>query len=318
MSATLKHITQRIPTEVPVLTGAAEELVRHRELRNKYETNRSIKTWSCWFLLKALTTSGKIQRWRSQRDFLFEWLQLNENTFYARLHEMERLEIITIDDKDSIHLVSYDKAAEVLGIAYNGLTHIQYNPNDYAGKQVFQYFLRAEEFRSQQVRQLNALHYHLDKNPLLKSDLHLLLIKYGADGQQLHRSASYFQERLLKLQMLLFKEGSDILQYVLTRRADINRGNGRIMKDHSYKSKQSVTYLKHRMKKLGVVVIEKRKTESVSRSRHYFTGEDGKKKEGYKYCRKSKKTVMFLTDQISFAYEAKSKRTGEGQSRRVA
>lgn len=317
MQAPLKHISFSNPTEVPVLIGAAEELVRHRELRTKYETNRSIRTWSTWFLLKALTSSGKIQKWRSQREYLFHWLQLNENTFYARLHEMKALGLVTIDDHENIHLVSYEKAAEVLNIAYTGLVRLEYNPEKYAGKQAFQYILRAEEFRYQQSRQLNALLYHLDKNPLLKNDLHSLLIKYGADGQQLLKDGSYFQERLLKLQMLLFKEGSDILQYVLTHRADINRGVNRIKENHSYKTKQSVSYLKRRMLKLNVILIEKKKVESVERSRLYVPDGD-KKRDGYKYCRKSKNTVWFLTDQIQFAYAVSTKRTGEEKKRKAA
>jgi hypothetical protein len=317
VTATLKHISLQTPTHVPVITGAAEVLVGYRELRNVYETNRSIKTWSCWFLLKALTSSGKIQRWRTQRQFLFHWLQLNERTFYRRLKEMIQLELITVDEEENIHLASYQKAADILEIAYDSLTHIQYNPDEQKGKQIFRYFIAAEEFRSQQQRQLNALTYHLDKNPLLKNDLHFILVKYGADGQELHKSATYFQERLLKLQMQLFKEGSDILQYVLTHRADINRGVNRIKENHNYKSTQSVSYLKMVMLKLKIITIGKKRVESVKRSRIYIPG-GSNKKDGYKYCQRTKQTVWFLTDQISFAYEASTKKTGQGEKRKAA
>jgi hypothetical protein len=317
MPAVLKHITQSVPRFVPVITGAAEELVGHRELRNKYHTNRSIKTWSCWFLLKSLTSSGKIQRWRTQREFLFEWLQMNEKTFYARLKEMTQLQLITVDEEENIHLVSYDKAAQILEVPYIGLTNIEYNPEKYGGKQVFQYFLRAEEFRYQQQRQRSALLYYLDKNPLLKNDLHLLMVKYGADGQQLQISGSYFQERLLLLQMRSFKEGSDILQYILTHRADINRGVSRIKDNHNYKSTQSVSYMKKRMLKLQVITITKKKVESSERSRLYIPDGD-KKKDGYKYVRRTRQTVWFLTDQISFAYEISKRKTGAGSSCKAA
>jgi hypothetical protein len=317
MTASLKHINLQTPSHVPVLTGAAEVLVSHRELRTTYHTNRSIKTWSTWFLLKALTTSGKIQKWRSQKTFLFHWLQLNERTFYRRLEELTDLQLLSVDDEENIHLASYQKAADVLEIHYTTLTHIQYNPDEQKGKQIFRYLLTAEEFRFQKNRQLNALLYKLDKNPLLKNDLYFLLVKYGADGQQLQNSAAYYQERLLKLQMQLFKEGSDILQYVLTHRADINRGGNRIKENHNYKSTQSVTYLKKVMAKLNIITITKKKVDSANRARIYIPDGD-KKRDGYKYCKRTKQTVWFLTDQISFAYEAFTKKTGEAEKRKTA
>ncbi|MGN6478320.1 MAG: hypothetical protein ACTHKV_13930, partial [Flavipsychrobacter sp.] len=217
---------------------------------------------------------------------------------------------------DTIHLVSYEKAAAILDIVYLGTYPIIYNPNKQNGKQVFQYILRAEEFRFQQSRQLNALLYHLDKNPSLKNDLHVLLVKYGADAQQL-RNGRYFQERLLVLQMHLFKEGSELLPYVLTHRADINRGVARIKDNHNYKSRQSASYLKRRMQKLGVITIVKKKVESEARSRLYIPDGD-KSRDGYKYVRRSKNTVWFLTDQILFQYETSTKKTGEEKARKVA
>jgi hypothetical protein len=316
MTASLKHISLLTPTQVPVITGAAEVLVSQRELRTTYQTNRSIKTWSAWFLLKALTTSGKIQKWRSQKTFLLHWLQMNERTFYRRLEEMQQLDLVTVEN-ENIQLASYEKAAGILEIAYTTLTHIQYNPDEQKGKQIFRYFITAEEFRFQQQRQLNALIYHLDKNPLLKNDLHFLMVKYGADGQQLQKSASYYQERLLKLQMQMFKEGSDILSYVLTHRADINRGVNRIKDNHNYKSTQSACYLKKVMAKLNIISITKKKVESANRARIYIPDGD-KKRDGYKYCKRTKQTVWFLTDQISFAYEATIKKTGEVEKRKVA
>jgi hypothetical protein len=316
MSAAIKQMTQPYPKYVPVLIGAVEELVSQRELRNKYETNRSIKTWSAWFLLKSLTTSGKIQRWRKQTTYLLKWLQMSERSFYRRLDEMIDLKIVTLEDDDII-LVSYRDAAKILDIPYSGLLNIPYNPENHGGKQIFQYFLRVEEFRYQQERQLSALLYHLDKNPLLKNDLHLLLVKYGADGQQLQRDACYFQERLLKLQMLLFKEGSDILQYILTHRADINRSVSRIQKNHAYKAKQSVSYLKACMIKLKLILVEKKCVHSKDRSRIYIP-EGPKKRDGYKWINKTKETAWFLTDQIRFMYELERRKTGEQSGRKAA
>lgn len=276
-----------------------------RELRNKYETNRHIKTWSCWFLLKALTSSSKIQTWYKQKEHLFPWLQLNENTFRRRIAEMEKLELLTIDNGGSLNLVSYEKAAGILGIAWCGLTNIIYNPTKNAGKQIFQYLLRGEEIRLNQDIQLDALTYHLEKNLSLKIQLHYLMVKAGADDQRLHKEPRYFQERLLLLQMHLFKEGSELLEFVTTHRADINRGVLSIKKAHCYKATQSVSYMKKRMRELKLISIEKKCVRSLGRSRLFIPDGNGKKKDGYKWIARTKQTALFLTDQISFLYEIK-------------
>lgn len=316
-------MTQQIPNEVPVLIGAAEELVTHRELRNKYQTNRSIKTWSVWFLLKALTKSGKLQQWRKQLTFLLSWLQCNERTLYSRLHEMEALELISIDEKGNINLISYEKAAAILDIPWCGTKSVPYNPSKYEGNQIFQYLLRAEEFRYQQNRQLEALTYHLDNNPSLKNNLHVLLVQQGADSQRLFKDPRYYQQRLLQLQLQLFKEGSEILAYVCTHRADINRGVAAIQNNHGYKSAQSASYLKKRMFQLGVIRVEKICVESKVRSRLYVpvaaANKEGRRdRDGYKWISATKRTALFLTDQITFAYEMPDEKRGETKGAKAA
>ncbi len=291
---------------VAILTGAAECLVNQRELRTKYQTNRQIKYWSTYFLLKALTTSGQIKNWRSQRPLILGFLQMNENTFYNHLQALQTLNLVQVDEAYNIKLASYKAAAGILEITYTGLTIIPYNPLKNAGKQIFQYFLRAEEFKHQQQRQISGMMHHLGKNPLLRNDLQHYLMQAGADEKKL-KEPRYFREQLLKLQIAAFRHGSANLDYIMTRRADVNRSNGAIQKNHSYISKRSASYLKMRMKKLHIIAIQKICVESKERSRLYVPGEDGKRTEAYKWNKKSQKTIWFLTDQITFNYEAKQK-----------
>lgn len=324
MTATVHHISPYPPC-VPVLNGAARELVAHRELRTKYETNRSIKTWSCFFLLKALTTSGKIQAWTNQKNKLLTWCQCNENTFRRHLATMLQLQLCTIEKSTkSINLVSYEKAAAILDIPFTGTTSVNYNPDINNGKQIFQYFIRAEEFRLEQQRQLDALMYHLDKNPSLKNDLRYMLVKEGAEDKRLSNPV-YFQQRLLQLQMRLFKEGSELLDYVTSRRADINRGVKLIQGHHKYKSKQSVSYLKKRMHQLQLITVTKVKTESQAKSRLYVPDGNGKR-DGYKWVAHKQSTgltlgghtVWFLCDQISFNYSIQQSAAHEKRNDKAA
>ena len=286
-----------------------ELVVGNRELRGQhakksagYETNRDIGDWSLFFLLKPLSTSGVVQNWRSQRPFLLAWLQINEPTFYTKIGRLKKAGFLTIDISFNIHLVSYAKAADIMGIAYAGTYNIAYNPYINAGKQNFRYLIIAEEIKHHQHRQLAALMHKMDNNPPLKKALLSMLIQHGADGRLLLADEHYFQQRLLLLQLQLFKAGSNILSYVFTCRADINRGVKLMKKHHNFKSVQSVTDLKKRLIKLHIITVEKRKAESLERSRIYFP-EAGAVREGYKYIKKKKITALFLTDQIGFIHK---------------
>lgn len=303
MRAPIYHIENKDYT-VSILVGAAEELVRRRDLRKVYETNRDIKIWSSWFLLKTISpNSSFIEHWIKQKDIILDFLKLNENTFRRQLKEMVRLGLATVDHYN-ITLTSYIKAADVLGIAFNNTYSVTYNPSQYEGKQVFRYLLTAEEFKERQERQLGALMNHMDKNPTLRNDIVMMLHQHGADERYLNHPR-YFQERLLQLQLQLFRKGSDLLSYIYTHRADINRGVKCIAKHYSYKSSQSVSYLKKRMAFFGIISVQKLSVASENRSRLYVPGENGKQRDGYKWLSRAKITALFLTDQITFNHEKK-------------
>ena len=308
-------ITELHPDEVykvPVLKGAPQLLVSERHLRNVYHTNRDIKYWSVYFLLKAMTTSGDIQDWRGQRKLILDFLQIGaESTFYRYLNKLQEMRLLTVDDCYNIRLVSYKDAADIMGLYYEGLIHIPYNPYKNAGKQIFQYFLRAEEIRQNQCKQLDALVYHLDNNPPLRNILLMLLVKAGADQQRMLKEKKYFQERLLELQKASFRHGSDILRELFEHRADINRGVRGIQGHHDYKHQTSVSYLKRRLFDLKLVSVKKISIESKCRARIYVPDSQapGGKRDGYKWLQRKLATAWVLTDQISVNYELLPERT---------
>lgn len=316
MSSPVVHIAPA-KNFVPVLAGAAEELVTHRELRSKYCTNRSIKTWATWFLLKSLSTSGIIQRWTDQRARILDYCKCSENSFRARLNEMAALKLISITDSRSISLASYQTAARILGIPYSGLIKIEYD-DTLPGQQIFQYFLRAEEIRSNQVRQTEALWYYAHKNPLLKDALVQQLLQMGAD-KRVSSDQHYFQLQLLKLQKRAFKEGSPLFGIIHQLRADVNRSCKGIRDTHTYKSAQSVSYMKRRMQELAIVKVSKVCIESTERSRLYVEDAPGqRKREAYKWLPSKKVTAWFLTDQITPAYKTIIPQTKKNEERKAA
>lgn len=317
----INHIIAReLPGYASIIVGAPEALVSRRELINTYQVNREIKYWATWFLLKMIAGgSGLVQNWLQQKEHILPYLQMNENTLRHQLKQLEKMGLLIIEKHyRGFRLVSYAEAARILGIQYEGTYAVQYNhhvkylkPNGrrVAAKQSFQYLLRAEEFQRAKERQLNAIMRKWDENPQFFNNLCYLLVRYGADMRKLADDPHYFQERLLQLQIALFKEGSDILQttYDIVR-ADINRGVHKIRDHHGYKASQSASYLKKKMWRLGLVEVRKLVVKSPSRCRMYFPDpETGEEREGYKWLRKEKITALFLTDQVTPLYASENK-----------
>jgi hypothetical protein len=308
---------------IKIITGAAEILVSQRELREKYETNRDIKYWSTYFLLKSLTSSGVICQWTKQKESLLDFCKMTENTFRNHLSKLKELKLIKVTKNRTILLTSFETAADILGISFTGHTIIDYDTST-QGNQIFQYLLRGEEIRSNQAKQSKTLWYYVGKNPLLKDALFTLLVKDGADKKLLEKDITYFQEQLLLLQQQAFKDGSPLLDILTTCRADINRGVKRIQEYHTYKSKQSVSYMKGRMVELQVITVTKVCIKSKERSRLYIPidGSNASRasdhpaakkrhRDGYKYLPATKETAWFLTDQVTHNYKSQNQQKNE-------
>jgi len=323
MRGKLRHISinNKYPARVPVLTGAPEVLVAMREIRGRhvtagkaYETNRHIKYWSTFFLLKALSSTSYIQYWIQQKKHLLHWLQLNENTFRRHLAWMKENGLAEINKINySIRLCSYEAAAAILGIEYTGTFQVEFSPDKCKGKQTFQYLLRVEEFEHHKNRQLAALMFKIDNNPSLKNDLLHHLVQLGADYLRMQSDPAYYAGRLLQLQIKLFRQGSDIFQYIMSLRADVNRGAKLIKQHHRYRSCQSVAYMKRKLASLGLARVWKLVIESEARMRFQIPAQkdtplrlirkDGTQ-DGYKWVREGRKTMWRLTDQVSRQYQS--------------
>lgn len=318
------HPVEQTVFDIPVLFGAAEELVQHREQRgyyvantgfikrqqhskkynaartkNGYYTNQSIKQWSTWFLLKGITESGLIKNWIKQKEYLLRFCKITETTFRSHLKELQKLNLIEIGSDYSISLTSYEKAADILGIHYSGKYKIKYDIHE-DNIQSFQYLLRAEEMRTNQQVQLDALCFKADKNPLLKEWCMPIFARDGYSLVQLKNDPKLFQVLLFKLQQQAFINGSDIYDIIHSLRADVNRGVECTKEQHNYKSSQSVSYMKGVMQQQGIIEVQKKFLESKHLCRLYVPKAEGEqyKKDAYKYMRERKKTGWRLTDNI--------------------
>ena len=320
--------------DVAVLRGAAEELVQLREQcgnyvgntgfikrkkysekynknrrKDGYQTNKAIRYWSTWFLLKSTNKSGLIKNWIHQKEFLLPFCKVTETTFRSHLKELIRLKLIFISSDYSITLTSYEKAASILGIDYNGTYTIKYDTH-HENKQAFQYLLRAEEMRNNQQMQLDALCFKADKNPLIKEWLMPIFAKDGYSSVQLEKDPKLFQALLFKLQQQAFVHGSEIYDIIHALRADVNRGVNKIKDDHNYLSAQSASYLKSVMIKQAIIEVEQKFLVSHHRCRLYVPKADSEQygKEAYKYLPHQKKTGWRVTDQVKILSTSTNKK----------
>lgn len=301
---------------IPVLVGIAAHAVSQRALVNKYETNRFIRYVALFHLLKAISPGvGIIQNWRSQQPLICTFLGISERTLWSLLKLLCDKQLAVVD-KD-IKLVSWKEAAHIFEIPYQGTTTINYNPFKNAGKQDFQYLLRGMEVQNNQVKQLETLLYKLDQNLSAKNELFVEMVRRGADLQRLQKEPLYLVQQLLQLYVNAFKEGTAICLYIMTYRADLNRGVKGIQKDHCYKSMQSVAYMKRRMREWGVIEVEKKRVESKVRTRLYVPEGEGKR-DGYKWNGITKRTIWFLCDQIKFLYESSVSKKSAGKAANAA
>ena len=285
---------------VPVIAGCCAELVSSRRLVNKYETNRAIKTWAHYFLLKALTSSGIIKTWTKQKAELLEFTKMNENSFRTRLTEMKNLGLCTITKHTkTITLTSYEKAADILGIEYTGKNNIPYK-TDTNENQIFRYQLMGEEIRQNQQDQQTELMRKVNKNPLLKSQLIILMQQEFSVTEKQLRQTSFFQQKLLQLQIETFKHGSALYEITHSLRADINRSVKGMQKAQGAKSASTISYMKKVMAKYGLLKIEKKTIDSDADVRSRKTLPGGR--DGYKWFKAKKTTAWVLCDQLSFTY----------------
>lgn len=286
---------------VPLLLGAADHLVSLREKKNVYNVNPHLKYWATFFLLKTISSSGVIHNWNKQKHFLLQYLRLSDGTFRSQLSTLKKLGLIEdYKASRSIILCSYKNAAHIMGIEYKGECQVEYKPNTYNNEtQVFRYILVAQEVESNQDHQLTELYRKFQKNLSGKAtDILSALRQLGYTDEAL-RSPQQFQQALLRLQKIVFRDKSGLADVAFSLRADINRSVRTWAKHHGYAHAQSASFLKNKFRKLKIADIKQECINSNNRCRLYFIDEEGNKRDGYKWNKKALQTAWRLCDQVT-------------------
>jgi hypothetical protein len=277
------------PSTIKVPVDLPPALVGKRRLVNEYETNLEIKAVGAWLLLKSLTTSGLIQRYTNQLPGLLEYTRLSRASFYRTINRLDALGLAGFDGRN-LWLASWKKLEDLYGITTTSFIEVNYSTND---KKAIHWIIPTLEIEHNKDRQRNALMYKLDKNPDLKTYLESILIKAGAPPEKL-LDYNYMIEQLWKLQLLSFQDevGSDIYETLDLLRFDVNRAAKGFKKSYHFKSDQSASYWRKKMKDAGLIDVERLAVISDHWARK-------NKITWVRWLKTSKQTIWFACNQIS-------------------
>lgn len=277
--------------EISIPIELARFTVWQRNLVNKYETNQLIRAVGTWLLLKHLTTSGHIQRWNYQKDYLLKLCKCSDSVFRHRIKLLADLKLLTLykaDRKnDSIRICSWETLSKNLAIDDKSkkLT-VTYNLND---NQKIHEWIIATEIQDSKDRQDFVINAKLKKNPEVKTAVTAALIAAGADRNKLGND-QYFLMWLRVVYRDDFIQASDIHEALMEVRPDNNRSVRGIASAWCCKHPMTVSYWKAVLSKNRIIDVSKLQVQSENRVRH-------------KYCRvvwlkNSKQTLLCLCDQI--------------------
>lgn len=269
-----------IPFDLARYVTGARKLVR------KYETNQLIKALDTWLILKAETSSGYIQQWNRQKDYLLKICKVSESIFRHRLNILADLKILQYN-RHGITVASWEKFGASLNIETDNRLTVNYCIHD---KSKVQQWIIATEIEDNKQRQEYALLLKLNKNLECKTEIRETLIKSGADRTRLNSDTAYFIAMMKAFYLSDFVSKSEIHNVLIHFRPDNNRSVYGMAKAWNCKHPQTVSYWKKKLKQSNIIDIQKLSIESLSRTRN-------------KMCRvlwleKDKATLLRLCDQI--------------------
>lgn len=247
--------------------GMASYLVAQREQRNVYETNRAVKMYAFFALLKTLTSTGTIQQYHKQIEAIATLTKRSKSSVYSYLSLCKKSGLLRIENQN-IYLNSWEKIINTIDeCIYNpSFTTVQYDTTNEI--QTPEYLIYACEVLENQQKQTQAVIKQIEENLPLAQCLNVqqTVTKKHVDALQ-------------KLQVFTYVNGKTDTDYELLHslNADVQRSAKTLRKAFKMKSRRSVKYLKLQLHKRGIAtIITNRKHESPNRARvcqdTYYTG----------------------------------------------
>jgi len=235
------EFTIRIPKLV------AGKIVSDRSLVNVYHTNSTTKPVALYLLLKALSPSGKIQRWDQQSGEVAELLGITGRTLRSWLLMAERLGYLELNN-NSIKLFSYDHFCELHEVAPSGFIVLCVPRASVRHLPVMLY--GAEISENQQRRRVAAQRRFLLNPSLARIRAELKC----ADAELI--------EQLKRRQLSALKYGSTGEAPAMWLNADVNRNIGGLRKAWGMRDRRTVVYWKSKLDATGVAQVSSQVIES--------------------------------------------------------
>lgn len=233
-------ISLKIPKHIPAA------ILRSREVRNVYQTNRAIKALSLFLYYKNQTIAGYINNPEAQLKTCLYALNISRATYYNYLNYAKRLGLIEAQ-KGRLKLASWHHLCNSLNIPKHFII-IKYETS-----LKLEHIITALEFHFSQEKQKKQVQSIITQTPTIKEAYYNFCKE--------HRSKTPFSiENLWKAQLIAFKYGLAHRDYknLFLVNPDLNRSNSGIARDLGYKSKKLSTYTKRKLQKFDLIKVTKR------------------------------------------------------------
>lgn len=271
----------------------SSDVVKQRELRVKYQTNRDIKAYSLFVWLKNMTPAGVIHNYEKQHAEICQALKISRASFYNYLRTAETLKLI-VRQNGNLKLSGWDKVIDQFTLPSKTFTTIYYDTEN--PKQKLSLIIEALEFEENKEKQQRAITNKIAKNPSVKSAFELFC-------QYNNIQAEFTPDNLAIVRRLIFQNGTAESIYsslMYSVNPEFYRNSSSIAAAHGYKSPRLTTYLKHKLQKSGVAIIKKGNKQACSYKNNRIDGKErGKNENGTLYYKvNEKQKVWFEPDQV--------------------
>lgn len=271
----------------------SSDVVRQRELRIKYQTNRDIKAYSLFVWLKNQTKAGIIHNYEQQHVEICQALKISRASFYNYLRTAEKLQLITRQD-GNLKLAGWNKVIDHFSLPSRTFTTIYYDTEN--PKQKLSLIIEALEFEENKEKQQKAITNKIAKNPSVKSAFELFC-HYN------NIQAEFTPDNLAIVRRLIFQNGTAESIYkslMYSVNPEFYRNSSTIASAHGYKSPRLTTYLKYKLQRSGIAIIKKGNKLACSYKNNRIEGKErGKNENGTLFFKvNEKQKIWFEPDQV--------------------
>lgn len=244
-----------------------KDIIQSRQQVQVYQTNRTIKLVSAYYVLKSLTTSGVIKDYHLNSDKLCAYLNCTLPTLYKTIKGCEKNGYLKRVGRNLV-LNSYSGFSETFDFVFTKMVKVKYNYQTTK----FHHCLESVYLQVREIERANVFESKFKALPELIEDLHRVI---SPDNKGNYRKS------LQEIQLQAFKYGHEKFSgiFALNPFTTVNRRTLRKM--FNFKSDRSVAYLKTKLQKCNLVRVKPQRilSQNQQRVKHLYIDWDAKTKQ---------------------------------------